>query len=430
MKKGQKTLASLQLAEMRLKRCFTYVLFVILVIEIIIFLRRALYMRVPKPISKLTCRSNKDCVKKLNCSICVDHFCTDVRTGSSCSASSFVLSTRQYFLSWYQHDIHVFSVTCLNNIAVINFDLVYHEGQPDNFLWDRKTRNFMKNILICERRMWVHSGIRETVIDEPATEEWVVPEEEVATTAPVGNSSLADFNATLNISISDEISMDNSSSDSNSTDISSQDRSKRASDFELEEHFKIISSRLFSSGKNETKLGSELMVERTAPIRKCLGDWIKKFNITSIVDIACGEASWQSLIPGIEDISYKGVDTSFDILRRARKRNPKSMHFGIFDITRYIPPQADLLMMYDVMEVLPLNLGLKAIKNALLSGAQWLAVSSYPDTDFNSNVTKGGYYRHNIQLEPFSIQEISQTCVDRTSDVNYEFLLVGLRKKD
>ena len=151
----------------------------------------------------------------------------------------------------------------------------------------------------------------------------------------------------------------------------------------------IAKGQVWGGGK-ETKSGTGSLLASTVSVRKCLGEWIKFYNISSVMDVPCGDANWQRFIPGISDISYRGFDISPHVVHRARQKNPDFMKFGILDITSNIPPRADLVLMRDVIQHLPLKLGQQAIQNVLLSGAKWLAVSSYNNVNYPRATRCGG----------------------------------------
>jgi hypothetical protein len=74
--------------------------------------------------------------------------------------------------------------------------------------------------------------------------------------------------------------------------------------------FDEIARSNFWGGANETISGRGSTTYSTLALRNCLGDWIIKYNIKTIVDVPCGDANWQYAIPGIEKVTYTGYDVS------------------------------------------------------------------------------------------------------------------------
>jgi hypothetical protein len=61
--------------------------------------------------------------------------------------------------------------------------------------------------------------------------------------------------------------------------------------------------------------------EATAWIRKGLEDALQSFNISSMIDIPCGDISWISLVKnGMENISYYGADISAVVIENNQRR--------------------------------------------------------------------------------------------------------------
>lgn len=165
--------------------------------------------------------------------------------------------------------------------------------------------------------------------------------------------------------------------------------------------------------------GPGSMLQTTKRLRRCLGQWIARFNITSIVDAPCGDATWQGSIPGIHEVRYTGFDVSKHTLRRAKMTNANAslMRFVRADLTKRVPPRADLIMVRDVVQHLPLRLGVQLLTNAKVSGARWLAVSTYGGPKAtNREVKVGGYYQNNIHLPPFNAPDPVVTCPNYDSD--------------
>ncbi|KAK3089667.1 hypothetical protein FSP39_005470 [Pinctada imbricata] len=198
---------------------------------------------------------------------------------------------------------------------------------------------------------------------------------------------------------------------------------------QLQKTFERIAEKNVWKAPNETRSGKGSLLESTVTIRECLGEWIKKYNITSIVDIPCGDGNWQRFIPGIDKVSYRGFDISTFVIKIAQNRNPPNMKYGILDLTSNIPPKADLIIMRDVIQHLPLRLGIQAILNAKKSGVKWIGVSSYPSEVWNRDIDMGEYYRNNVEISPFFLTNVVEMCDNysgyiKNSHADSKFLLI------
>ena len=105
----------------------------------------------------------------------------------------------------------------------------------------------------------------------------------------------------------------------------------------------------------QTLSGPGSSAEATTSLRKWLGFRFEQYNIKRVVDV-CGDANWQHLIPGIENIDYCGIDISPTVLRKARVRHDDkpSMSFKELDIVTDELPRADCFLLKDVLQHLPL----------------------------------------------------------------------------
>lgn len=185
---------------------------------------------------------------------------------------------------------------------------------------------------------------------------------------------------------------------------------------------KIMATR--SWGNSETVSGNGSAKKATEKVRKCLGDWIKKYRIKSFVDIPCGDGNWQGLISGIDDVEYKGFDISQSAVAGARQKNTAhaGMKFGELDLTSSVPPTGDMIMLRDFVQHLPLELGMQAIRNAKKAGIKYVAISTYPGQK-NRNVQAGGMFFDNVQSSPYNFGNFLEDCqnYDPTTPGNSEW---------
>eukprot|EP00747_Dinoflagellata_sp_TGD_P138883 gnl/TRDRNA2_/TRDRNA2_175841_c2_seq20.p1 gnl/TRDRNA2_/TRDRNA2_175841_c2~~gnl/TRDRNA2_/TRDRNA2_175841_c2_seq20.p1 ORF type:complete len:254 (-),score=31.03 gnl/TRDRNA2_/TRDRNA2_175841_c2_seq20:343-1104(-) len=168
---------------------------------------------------------------------------------------------------------------------------------------------------------------------------------------------------------------------------------------------------------NETISGKASTMDATKNVRKCLGKWIKQYNIKSFLDIPCGDANWQREIPGIHDIVYKGYDIAETAVKIARRKNKKypNMTFGVMNLIDSVPPEKpDLFLMKDVLMHLPLDAGRRMLVNAKRSGARYIAVTTFNRAASNRNITFGphrnNFYTNNVHKAPFLMPKGVEEC--------------------
>ncbi|CAF1194226.1 unnamed protein product, partial [Didymodactylos carnosus] len=156
-------------------------------------------------------------------------------------------------------------------------------------------------------------------------------------------------------------------------------------------------------------------------------DWIKyltqivpQYNISSIADIPCGDTYWQFGVREINTIAfYFGGDIASALIEKNQYlyQLHQNKLFQYWDIVqcelptfsfRNITKQSfDLVIVRDAIQHMSIKNGLRAVKNVVLSGAKYFAVSSYPAPCVEKicavrNIVDGGFYHNNINCPPFN----------------------------
>jgi len=166
-------------------------------------------------------------------------------------------------------------------------------------------------------------------------------------------------------------------------------------------------------GSPESHSGSGSELDTTKQIRECLGAWIKNYAIKDLLDIPCGDANWQAAIPGIENVSYFGYDISPGAVALANTKNlmHSNMKFGVLDLVSSDPPEtADMIIVKEVIQHLPLEMGLKMLQHAKSADIKWLAVTTNPKCQ-NVNIKPGDWFPGpNAEAPPFNFGQPAEVC--------------------
>jgi len=136
----------------------------------------------------------------------------------------------------------------------------------------------------------------------------------------------------------------------------------RALTFDSIYHLNAWTVRPPSRVKGEaTASGGGSFYYRTRVSRACIGQWLRHYDVTSVLDIGCGDANWQASVRGFgTSVRYKGIDISSEAIRRAATRKQNAMllaenfSFSHGDPMLGLPPTPDgspwqLVMMIDIM---------------------------------------------------------------------------------
>lgn len=190
-------------------------------------------------------------------------------------------------------------------------------------------------------------------------------------------------------------------------------------------------------GSKESISGHGSEKDSTKFIVQFLDKFIKKHEIKKLIDIPCGDANWQFNIHSIQTSAceYYGADVSSVALQKARNSNANRTYMKFaaepFDWTTdelvVEQGQHTLIMMKHVLQHLPLEMGIKAIKNAKMSGAKYLAVTNHDKelwgVQENGNVQLGGMYHNNMFMAPFSF-------TNQLADIADDLIADGLNSKE
>ena len=169
---------------------------------------------------------------------------------------------------------------------------------------------------------------------------------------------------------------------------------------EREKRFQDIYETNFWTNK-ESLSGPGSTLKITTTVRKCISDWIKKYNITSFGDIS-GDFNWQHTIPEINPRMYTGFDISEKAIELARKGHP-GWNFNKLDLVKDNIGKFDAFMIRDVIQHLPIDEAVRAFNNLRKSNIRYIIVSNWRKTVKNNVVgtTYGGNNKNNVYLPPF-----------------------------
>lgn len=178
-------------------------------------------------------------------------------------------------------------------------------------------------------------------------------------------------------------------------------------------------SRAFEAFVREN--GFDSTPDSTVKVRECIGRIIRELKIDSILDIPCGDASWQHLIPGIDNVTYVGADMNVMALDRAKRlpaHRKKDMNFMLFDAVSFpLKRGFDLIIYRDVIEQQRLQDALSALLSFKSSGSEFVAMTYWPQSTEETNMAAynlphAGWYEPNLLRKPFNLPEPLLSCPD------------------
>lgn len=129
----------------------------------------------------------------------------------------------------------------------------------------------------------------------------------------------------------------------------------------------------------------------TAKVRDQVVALVEELGIASVLDFGCGDSYWTPDLPG-----YVGYDPTAEAIQRARTNHPERRY-----TTRRPKGPFDLVILRDVLQHLPLKIGLEKLTQAKASG-RYLLASTYVGS-VNLDIEAGDAYSPDLTQSPFSM---------------------------
>lgn len=186
-------------------------------------------------------------------------------------------------------------------------------------------------------------------------------------------------------------------------------------------------------GWPESRSGPGSTLEETANIRNAIRKLVAEKQIKTAVDIPCGDFNWmKEIVYGFE--KYTGGDIVPELIKANQKYANEIISFIEFDLTSDDEiPEADLLIVRDVIGHLPLEQGKKAIQKILNSKCRYLLSTTwfsltddeYYKTHKNVEVDPSRFYPVCLRSEPFNLPAPELYLEESPHVENYD---AGVRK--
>lgn len=192
-----------------------------------------------------------------------------------------------------------------------------------------------------------------------------------------------------------------------------------------------------AENQRESASGPGSSLESTKEVRNLILSSVREFSIRSILDLGCGDLNWMSHVieeiqspdfPSGSEISYEGWDVHPDLVRLLNETyGDANISFKVGDVTADDLPCVDLVICRDVLFHLDRALGKKVIERIRDSGAKFFLATSFPDINENDNIVKynhidgWGFYRINLDIEPFNLGSYCKVRVEETNCANKGF---------
>ena len=179
----------------------------------------------------------------------------------------------------------------------------------------------------------------------------------------------------------------------------------------------IYNTNHWKSSKSISGTGSEISQTRT--LIENLNKLIKDKNISSILDIPCGDFGWMKEVD-LSNIKYTGADIVEKIIDINKEKYLKdNLNFKVLDLTNDQLPKNDLIIIRDCLVHLSYKDIDKALKNIKLSECKYLLLTTFTNNNTNYDIITGDWRKLNFQKEPFNFSNpiliINENCTEENA---------------
>lgn len=151
-----------------------------------------------------------------------------------------------------------------------------------------------------------------------------------------------------------------------------------------------------------------------------LAKLIRAQNITTMLDVPCGDANWIFEARETDALEmYVGIDLAASVvnLNRERFAHHANKQFHVWDLGKCPIPQLaasggstkpfDLIHVRDVLQHMTLSQGRAAASNLLKSGASFIVATTYHDgsnkgVETDTERRKGAFFRNDLSKAPYN----------------------------
>jgi len=183
-----------------------------------------------------------------------------------------------------------------------------------------------------------------------------------------------------------------------------------------------------SWGNKESRSGSGSTLNSTQKIREWIPFILRKYNFTSIVDLACGDFNWMREVD-LSGHQYLGLDIVDEIVSNNIKKYKKdNVNFQVGNVIEDDIPFADVAMVVACFIHFPIAAIHDTIKNIRKSRIRYLLSScyipKYEKNNINKEIRFGDFHPVNLSMLPFNLKEPVELLINKESLKN--ILCIGL----
>lgn len=140
--------------------------------------------------------------------------------------------------------------------------------------------------------------------------------------------------------------------------------------------------------------------DQTGKLTRELSVLIKELEISTMLDIPCGDFNWMSKV-NLTGVKYTGADIVKELIRDNVKYQRPDVDFIYANLITDRLPKVDLVFCRDCLVHFSYADIVRALKNVCGSGSTYLLTTTFPERIENLDIETGGWRTLNLEIEPF-----------------------------
>jgi SAM-dependent methyltransferase len=153
----------------------------------------------------------------------------------------------------------------------------------------------------------------------------------------------------------------------------------------------------------ESRSGTGSNLASTRKLVEELPALFRTLEITSILDVPCGDYYWMQTVP-MPSIKYTGADLVPEIIADNRQKHP-NVNFIELDMLSDKIPYADLIIVRDCLVHFPDDAVFRALNNVYESASKYFLSTTFPNHYNMTDIEMGNWRPLNLQDAPFNLPE-------------------------
>ncbi len=153
-------------------------------------------------------------------------------------------------------------------------------------------------------------------------------------------------------------------------------------------------------GSKETPSGRGSELASAENAINAIGQIIKDYRISSIIDLACGDFNWMKQVD-LGNSQYLGVDIVDSLIDQNYQYKSDLIQFKKLNMVRDQIPKKELVIVRDVWVHMPFEDIHQTVRNIKASGSKYLLCTHFEDYTFNFNIPTGKWRPLNLKRKPF-----------------------------